>query len=82
VPVTAPGPASPAGGHPTDETLNDYVDGRLPAQDHAALDAHVADCPDCRERVSALYTVIAMLGSDAGSDVPRSFRLGPRHRRH
>lgn len=33
----------------TVDLLMDYVDGRLPAQDQAALDAHFAGCPHCRD---------------------------------
>jgi tetratricopeptide (TPR) repeat protein len=34
------------------ETIAAFVDGRLPAGERAALEAHAADCADCRESIA------------------------------
>jgi anti-sigma factor RsiW len=38
-------------------TLDDYLDGRLPAATQAAFDAHVADCPACRALVADVRAI-------------------------
>lgn len=38
--------------------LSDYVDGELSASDHAAVAAHVRDCPDCARFGGAFAAVL------------------------
>jgi anti-sigma factor RsiW len=45
-------------GHPEGVTLNDYVDGALPASERAAVEAHLAACSECRELVAGLRAVL------------------------
>ncbi|MEX2156462.1 MAG: anti-sigma factor [Gemmatimonadales bacterium] len=38
--------------HVDDGALHAYLDGELPSTERAALEAHVAGCPDCRARLT------------------------------
>ena len=38
--------------HPTDETLRDFLLGKLPDADSPELETHLADCPDCQARTA------------------------------
>jgi anti-sigma factor RsiW len=49
--------------HPTEERLNDHVDGLLSAPDAAAVEAHLAACAACRAEVDGLR---ALLGAVRG----------------
>jgi anti-sigma factor RsiW len=40
------------------DRLSEYVDGELDAPTHAALDAHLATCVDCRATLEALERVV------------------------
>ena len=44
--------------HPTEERLNDLVDGLLPAPDAAAAEAHLAACAACRAQVEGLRALL------------------------
>jgi anti-sigma factor RsiW len=46
--------------HPVSE-LTAYLDGALPAADAAAIEAHLAACPACREERDRLASAIALL---------------------
>ncbi len=41
--------------------LNDYLDGELPAELCAELDAHLADCPDCRVVLDTLGKTVQIV---------------------
>ena len=45
--------------HPTEERLNDHVDGLLPAPAAAAVEAHLAACAACRAEVEGLRDLLA-----------------------
>src|SRR5262245_6663397 len=45
--------------HLTELQLNDYVDGLLAEPEQTGLDAHIADCEECRAEVAALRSVLA-----------------------
>lgn len=45
--------------HPTEERLNDHVDGLLPAPEAAAVEAHLAACAACRAEVEGLRALLA-----------------------
>lgn len=47
--------------HLADETLNEYLDGALAAQQQADLTAHLARCPACAARLEALRALFARL---------------------
>lgn len=53
--------------HPTEERLNDHVDGLLPAPEAAAVEAHLAACAACRAEVEGLRALLA-----AASALPRA----------
>jgi anti-sigma factor RsiW len=46
-----------------------YLDDALPAGDRARLDAHVEDCPNCREYLAQLRTTVAALGRAEPADL-------------
>src|SRR5262245_27252250 len=55
-----------------EETVAAYVTRDLDAHESAGVDSHLAECTECRRRVSALAKVMATdgglsLGSDGGS---------------
>ncbi len=51
------------------ENLDDFVDGTLDRADRAVLDAHLADCADCRETVDDARRLQAMLREYGAADV-------------
>ena len=44
--------------HPTEERLNDYVDGELTAPERAGVEAHLAACTACRAEVEGLRDLL------------------------
>lgn len=44
--------------HPTEERLNDHVDGLLAAPDAAAVEAHLAACAACRAEAEGLRALL------------------------
>ena len=63
-------------GHAPDVVaLSAYADGRLAANEAAALEAHVASCDACRERLAGLREVRSALAALPEAEAPRSFRL-------
>ncbi|HEV2528321.1 MAG TPA: zf-HC2 domain-containing protein [Thermomicrobiales bacterium] len=70
-----------APGCPDAQTLNDYADETLDDDRRPVIEAHIADCMDCRAWVSDLFAVMALLGDPNADPAPRSFRLGPQYRR-
>lgn len=53
--------------HWTDR-LSDYLDGELTAADHAACDAHLAACEECRDVLGELQMVVTTARADADRD--------------
>jgi anti-sigma factor RsiW len=47
------------------ERLSEYLDGDLAAEEAAALDAHLRECPECRHEVAELRRVTARLSADS-----------------
>ena len=45
------------------ELLTDYLEGALPADEVAAVDAHLQDCDACRTYLDQLRATIAALGT-------------------
>lgn len=64
------------GPHPVRETLGAYVDDQLSGDARQTVEDHLVDCDRCREVVSDLFAVIAMLGGLSDVAPPRSFRIG------
>lgn len=44
--------------HPDDQQIAAYVDGALPPTERAAMQAHLAQCPDCRAAVRDVARVV------------------------
>jgi len=53
---------------PSELILSLYADGELPTQDVASIDAHLADCGDCRTRLAALRAEVAIMAAALGRD--------------
>ena len=47
-----------------------YLDGVLPAQDRARLEAHLTGCPHCSEYLAQLRATIDALGRVEPDDLP------------
>jgi anti-sigma factor RsiW len=58
--------------HPDGVTVDDYVDGTLPATERAAVDAHLATCAECRELVAGLRSVVAAVSTLKPVEPPRA----------
>jgi anti-sigma factor RsiW len=67
--------------HPDDDLLSQYIDDRCSPRQRRAIEEHLTGCQSCRDRLADLLTVVAMLGGARSAPAPRSFRLGPEHRR-
>jgi anti-sigma factor RsiW len=50
--------------------LSDYVDGELEAALCAELEAHLAECPDCRVMVDTLRKTIVLYRSQSQVGLP------------
>jgi anti-sigma factor RsiW len=50
--------------------LSDYVDGELEAALCAQLEAHLADCPDCRVMVDTVRRTIILYRSQPAPELP------------
>jgi len=55
--------------HP-DDLLADYVDGTLPDRERAVVDAHLGNCPRCREEVELATSAVRALGTLGEAEVP------------
>ncbi len=58
--------------HPEGVTLDDYVDDALTATERAAVEAHLAECADCRELVADLRGVLAAVSTLEPVQPPRT----------
>jgi anti-sigma factor (TIGR02949 family) len=50
--------------------LSDYIDGDLEAAICAQLEAHLAECPDCRVMVDTMRKTIILYRSQAAAELP------------
>ncbi|MBS1885702.1 MAG: zf-HC2 domain-containing protein [Actinobacteria bacterium] len=50
-------------GHPRPELLSRHIDGELEPRERLALEAHLRDCPRCRELLASLSETVSELGS-------------------
>jgi anti-sigma factor RsiW len=48
--------------HPWTDRLSDYLDGGMRPKERAALEAHLASCPDCARALAELSAVVARAG--------------------
>ena len=56
------------------ENLSAYLDGELPQREKALLEAHLADCPDCRAVLGQLGTVSGIVKKHIMEPVPLSLK--------
>lgn len=50
--------------------LSDYIDGELEATLCAELEAHLAECPNCRVMVDTVRKTITLYQSQAPTELP------------
>jgi len=48
--------------------LSDYVEGRLPAAEHARMDEHLAVCPECVDYLHSFQATLAACRSLRSAD--------------
>ena len=52
------------------ELLSDYLEGALPADEVAAVDAHLETCPPCRTYLAQMRATIKAVGSVPVATLP------------
>ena len=52
------------------DLMTDYLEGALGERDRARLEAHLSDCPHCREYLAQLRVTIDALGQAEPDDLP------------
>jgi putative zinc finger protein len=60
--------------HPEDVELFDYVEGDLAAGEHARVEAHLASCPRCAERVALVQSGRETLRASQSLELPERSR--------
>lgn len=60
--------------------LSDYLDGELPADIRAVVDAHLAVCPSCRELARSLKLMIELCRELGRHPLPRPMMREERQR--
>lgn len=50
--------------------LSDYIDGEMEAALCAELEAHLADCPDCRVMVDTVRKTVTLYNAQATTELP------------
>lgn len=61
----------PGAGHLDEPALHAYLDGELPDSEHLVAERHLATCPDCSARVTALQTLFTSLEALPDTPLPR-----------
>jgi anti-sigma factor (TIGR02949 family) len=54
--------------------LSDYIDGELESAICAQLEAHLAECPDCRVMVDTVRKTIILYRSQVADELPSDVR--------
>ena len=60
--------------HQLVEAITDYLEGALPAEERAALDEHLAVCPDCRTYLEQMRQTIRLAGRITEASIPAAGR--------
>ena len=55
--------------------LADYVERHLPPEVHAALERHLAQCPECVAQVKTYESTVSILRTIREEDLPSELRL-------
>jgi len=56
------------------ERVTDHLEGALPIEDRARLEAHLATCPHCRLYLEQMHTTLRLTGRLRDADVPTEGR--------
>ena len=57
------------------EVVTDYVEGVMSPIDHARFEAHLEECPPCREYLAQFRELIAAAGREPVEQLPEHERL-------
>lgn len=52
------------------ELVTEYLEGALPAEEVAAIEAHLDECPGCRAYLDQMRATIAVLGTVTVQTLP------------
>lgn len=52
------------------ELVTEYLEGTLPAEEVAAIEAHLDECPGCRAYLDQMRATIAVLGTVTVQTLP------------
>jgi anti-sigma factor RsiW len=58
------------------EIVTDYLEGALSAEERARFEAHLADCPGCRNYMAQIQTTIRVSGLLSEETIPPAARDG------
>jgi anti-sigma factor RsiW len=56
------------------ELVTDYLEGALPAEERAAIEAHLAGCDGCAAHLEQMRTTIRLTGMLAEEQIPLETR--------
>jgi anti-sigma factor RsiW len=56
------------------ETITDYLEGTLEAEDRRRFERHLHVCPDCREYLAQMRTTVRLTGTLRSDDLSPAFR--------
>lgn len=56
------------------EVITDYLEGALPPEDRARLEAHLAECAPCRRYLDQFRAVVAAAGRISPEALPEQTR--------
>jgi len=66
--------------HEEEDLLSAYMDGELPAADHARVETHLAFCPSCGVALEGLRAVKGRLGAVRRIPIPAAVLVKLEHR--
>jgi anti-sigma factor RsiW len=56
------------------EVVTDYVEGLMSPVDRTRFEAHLEECPPCREYLAQFRAVVAAAGRESAEDLPENER--------
>ncbi len=57
------------------ELITDFIEGRLPPEEHARLEYHLAQCEDCNAYLEQMRLTIRTLGRLENESIPVKARV-------
>ena len=69
-------------GHPSEELLYDYLETSLTKEQNRAIEAHLADCRRCAEKLETMQLLLAVIGEWPATARRRPRRAAPALKTH